>query len=74
MTSEEFKAAFAERLKSLRKSRKLTQKQLGILCGFTEKAAERSIQKWEYKEQLPALYSVRTLADALDCSLDDLIP
>lgn len=74
MTNEKFKTAFAERLKALRKSRKLTQKQLGLLCGYPDNSAENAIQNWEYGTRMPRIDKIRPLATALECSLDDLIP
>ena len=71
---KEFRALFAANLKDLRMQRGLTQKQLGLLCGWTEASAERTIQRIEYAQGLPGLVYVRELADALKCRTDDLIP
>ena len=74
MTREEFKVAFSENLKTLRNKRHLTQKALGMLCGFDENLAERGVQRWEYCESIPPTEKLRALATALKCTIDELIP
>ena len=69
-----FRDLFAANLREQRKAKGISQKQLGLLCGFNEKSAENIVQRWEYKTSLPNTYYIRLLADALNCTADDLIP
>lgn len=61
-------------IKSARKTARLTQKQLGLLCGYSEASAERIVQFWEQGMREPPLEKLRTLANALHITLDELIP
>ncbi|MCB1959324.1 MAG: helix-turn-helix transcriptional regulator [Rhodocyclaceae bacterium] len=61
-------AAFAERLKSLREARKLTQARLAELIG----ANPRAYNRWERGNFVPQLDTLMKIADALDVSLDEL--
>lgn len=74
MTDQEFKQAFAEHVKTLRKAAGLTQQQLGIMCGYPEATAWKAVQRWECLERLPYIDRLRPLAEALSCTVDDLIP
>lgn len=65
---------FGEYIKQSRQKRKLTQRQLGILCGYEEKSAERVVQLWESNKQPVPLDKIRPLAVALDVPIDSLIP
>lgn len=56
-------------LKSLRKSRGITQKQLAQAIG----ASERGIQQYELGERKPAYDMLIALADYFDVSLDYLV-
>lgn len=59
---------FAIRLKQIRKEKGLTQKQLAIELG----ASERGIQQYELGERKPAYDFLISLADYFDISLDYL--
>lgn len=74
MKNDEFCEAFAERLRVLRRNSGLSCKKLGLAIGLGEKTAERTIQKWERKEQSPRMEYARPLTTALDCTLEELIP
>lgn len=74
MTEEEFRDKFADNLKVLRKAKGLTQKELGLKCGFTPSSAERMIRKWESKTQTPSTYFFKILCIALECRLSELMP
>ena len=63
-----------EKIKSARKAAKLTQKQLGLLVGLSEKSAENTIQYWEYDKRDPAVEQLRPLCKALGITLEELIP
>lgn len=60
---------FAVRLRMIRTERGLTQKQLAIEIG----ASERGIQQYELGERKPAFDALITLADFFDVSLDYLV-
>ena len=60
---------FGGHLKALRKARNLTQKQLAIDIG----ASERGIQQYELGERKPTYDMLITLADYFDISLDYLV-
>ncbi|CUI02844.1 RstR phage-related transcriptional repressor [Janthinobacterium sp. CG23_2] len=61
-------AAFAERLKTLRESRKLTQVRLAELIG----ANSRAYNRWERGSFIPQLDTLMKIADALNVTLDEL--
>ena len=42
-----------ERIKYIRNSRKMTQKQLGLLCGFSESTADVRIRQYESNAKAP---------------------
>lgn len=59
---------FGSRLKEIRKSKGVTQKQLAIAIG----GSERGIQNYELNERKPAFDVLIALADFFDVSLDYL--
>ncbi|MBC3911531.1 helix-turn-helix domain-containing protein [Undibacterium umbellatum] len=61
-------AAFAERLKTLRESRKLTQTRLAELIG----ANSRAYNRWERGNFIPQLDTLMKIADVLNVTLDEL--
>ena len=74
MTDVEFKEAFSERLRALRKASGLSQQQLGEAVGFSDTSAGRMIQKWERRVQAPNIRFIKPLLQTLHCSIDDLLP
>lgn len=60
---------FGTHLRNLRKSRNITQKQLALDIG----ASERGIQQYELGERKPTYDMLITLADYFDVSLDYLV-
>lgn len=60
---------FATQLKTIRKSKRVTQKQLAQAVG----ASERGIQSYEIGERKPAFDQLLALADYFDVSLDYLV-
>lgn len=58
-----------ERIRQLRKSRNLTQKELGSLCGI----AEPNIRKYETGKQNPKLDTIEKISAALNVSPADLL-
>lgn len=65
---------FGEYIRQKRKEKKLTQKQLGLLCGYEEKSAERIVQLWEHNKQPVPIEKIRPLANALEIPIESLIP
>ena len=65
---------FGERIKAARQAAGLTQKQLGILCGYSEASAERTVQFWEADKRDVPIEKIRILAKSLNMTLDELIP
>lgn len=61
-------AAVAERLKTLRESRKLTQTRLAELIGVNSRAYNR----WERGNFVPQLDTLIKIADILNVTLDEL--
>jgi transcriptional regulator with XRE-family HTH domain len=61
-------AAFADRLKTLRESRKLTQVRLAELIGVNPRAYNR----WERGGFIPQLDTLMKMADVLNVTLDEL--
>lgn len=60
---------FAENLKYYRKKAKLTQKDLGRLMGYSEKA----ISKWESGNTIPPAETLIRLSDILQINIDSLL-
>ena len=64
-----------EKIRAARVAKKMTQKQLGLAIGIEgDKVAENTVQKWEYGKISPSLQYIRPLANALNVSLDYLVP
>lgn len=63
-----------DELKRVRLRNNLTQKRLGILLGYDEKIAERTVQYWESgKRKIPA-EKFRPVAKVLRIPLDKVVP
>lgn len=58
------------KLKNLREKRGLSQSELADLAGVPLD----SLQNWEQGRNEPLPSSLRKLATALDCTIDDLVP
>jgi transcriptional regulator with XRE-family HTH domain len=56
----------APQLKSRRLTRKISQTDLGLICGVTRS----SLQRWEDAEQLPRLIALIVWADRLDLAVE----
>lgn len=56
-------------VKEMRKKRGLTQKQLAELLGVKQS----NISRWESGVYLPNAATLKKMADALNCRIDDLI-
>lgn len=67
-------AVFGEYIKTCRRQKKLTQKQLGEMCGYSGASAERVVQLWERDKQPVPLEKIRPLAKALEIPIESLIP
>lgn len=57
-----------ERIKYIRTSRKMTQKQLGLLCGFSENTADVRIRQYESNAKAPKQDTLILIAEALKVS------
>ena len=63
-----------ENIKTFRKAAGLTARQLGILCGYPEATAERTIRYWENDEREPSIKTLRLLSEALNVPIDRIVP
>lgn len=59
----------AEKIRSLRKEKNLTQEALATLLGVER----TTVTMWESGQNTPPTKYLVTLADALGCTLDDLL-
>ena len=59
---------FGEKIKYFRKKQELTQKELGILVGFTESNADVRIAQYESGSRKPSFLVVRSLSEKLGVS------
>ena len=59
----------AEKIKSLRKEKKLTQEALATLLGVER----TTVTMWESGQNTPPTKYLVALADALGCTLDELL-
>lgn len=66
---KDLKAQFANNLIQLRKQHNLTQTQLAERLNYSDK----SISKWERKEALPDIVTLKEIADLFDTTVDCLI-
>lgn len=60
--------SFGQRLKFVRRFRRLTQKELGILMGYSEKTADVRIAQYEKNARTPKADTVAKLAEVLNVS------
>ncbi|GAB5615703.1 hypothetical protein JCM31739_05280 [Faecalimonas canis] len=58
-----------EKIKTLRQKKRLTQKQLGDLCGM----ADSAIRRYENGRAKPKIETLQKIADALDIKISELI-
>lgn len=54
-----------ERIKLIRELRKMTQKELGLACGFPEGSADVRIRQYESNKKSPKKDTLNTIADVL---------
>lgn len=59
-----------EKIKTKREQKGLTQKQLGVLCGFTDSTADSRIRKYEKDIMAPKNAIRQKIANALDTDID----
>lgn len=60
--------SFGQRLKFVRRFRRLTQKELGILMGYPEKTADVRIAQYEKNARTPKADTAKKLAEVLNVS------
>ena len=65
---------YGEKIKAMRVAAGLTQRQLGELCGLEGRSTDSTVQHWEHDRQLPPIKLLRTIAEALKVTLDDVVP
>ena len=63
-----------EKIKKARKEAGLTQKQVGLACGYAVNVAERMVRHWELGTGKVPRDKLRTLSKVLNIPLDQLIP
>lgn len=63
-----------EKIKQARKEAGLTQKQVGLACGYDEKSAESFARQWERGTRPVPIDKLRALSQVLNIPLDQLIP
>ena len=61
--------AIGEKIKRIRKYRNMTQKQLGILCGFSENTADVRIRQYENDSKTPKEETLKDIANALNVNI-----
>lgn len=61
-------------LKKYRVRKNFTQKQLGLLLGYNEKSAERTVQHWELDARPIPVKHYRALSKILGVPLEKFIP
>ncbi len=55
-----------KKIKKIRKLRGLTQKELGIMCGFSEETADARIRHYEIEKRIPQKETISIIAAALE--------
>lgn len=65
---------FGDLIRTRRLEMPYTQRQLGELCGYEGRTAERMVQQWEQGSRPVPADRLRRLAKALQLPLEALIP
>ena len=65
---------FGDLIRTRRLDMPYTQRQLGELCGYEGRTAERMVQQWEQGSRPVPADRLRRLATALELPLEALIP
>ena len=63
-----------EKIKTARLMVGLTQQQLGEACGYEDKSALVTVNRWESGTRPVPIEKLRTVAKLLNLTLDDLVP
>lgn len=66
------KLTLGEKIRTLRSARGLTQKELGIMCGFPESTADVRIRQYESNKKVPKKDILNTLSLALNIDMEAL--
>lgn len=61
-----------KRIRFIREFRNMTQKELGLACGFSESSADVRIRQYESDQKSPKSDALKLIADALDVSIYSL--
>lgn len=62
--------SIAKRIRTARRTLRITQHQLALLCGVTY----RTVQHWEAGTRHVPVHKLRIVSKTLGLSLDDLVP
>lgn len=62
------------RIRKIREFRGLTQKELGVMCGFNEDNADVRIRQYESNRKIPRKENLKNITDALQVSYAVLMP
>lgn len=63
-----------ELIRERRLAKKLTQKRLGEMLGYTGRSAEAVVQNWEYGKQPVPQNKLKPMSKVLEVPLEDLLP
>ena len=66
--------SIGERVRTARLLKHMSQKALGLACGYSEASATPVIQHIEHDRRLPSIMILRPLSRALEISIDALVP
>ena len=72
--TEDLRIQYGYKLRTMRLAVGLTQKQVGLACGFAEKTACTIVRHWEHGKQLPGIDRLRALAAALQVPVSQVLP
>lgn len=66
--------SIGEKIREARKAKRLTQRALGELLGYTGRGGESTIQNWEYGKQPVPQNKLKLLSKILEIPLEELLP
>ena len=71
---EGFSMTQGERIKLIRELRNMTQKELGVACGFPEGSADVRIRQYESNKKAPKKDTLNEIADVLKVHVYSIMP
>lgn len=63
-----------EKIKKARQEAGMTQKQVGMALGYSDKIADKYVRRWELGDRPVPNDKLRSLSQVLNIPLDQLIP